>query len=113
MRISSRGSCEALSSKTKLPQACYLLTAALLAVGLSAEVSPGLSDLPSNQRVLAFLTQTIDWYRHAAIERQIATEPVDLAFLEDERPIALQIVQLSFDFARADAAIVATSEARS
>jgi Mechanosensitive ion channel len=112
MWIKSQDLYEALWSKIKLRQACYLLTAALLAVGLSAEVSPGLSDLPSNQRVLAFLTQTIDWYRHAAIERQIATEPVDLVFLEDARPIAVQIVQLSFNFARADAAIVATSEAR-
>ena len=102
MWIESQGSCKALSSKIKLPLACYLLTAVLLTVGLFAEVSPAVSDLPSNQQVLAFLTQTIDWYRHAGIERQIATDPVDLVFLEDERPIALQIVGLSFDFARAD-----------
>jgi uncharacterized membrane protein len=113
MWIKSQGSCKALSSKIKLPQACYLLTAVLLTVELFAEVSPAVSDLPSNQQVLAFLTQTIDWYRHVGIERQIATDPVDLVFLEDERPIALQIVGLSFDFARADAAIVATSEAGS
>jgi hypothetical protein len=84
----------------------------LLAVGLFAEFSPAASDLPSNQQVLAFLTQTIDWYRQGGIERQIATGPVDLVFAEHERPIALQIVRLSFDFARADAALVATSAAR-
>jgi hypothetical protein len=113
MRIRSRGLRKALWSRIKLSQVCYSLTAALIAVGLSAEVPAGLSDLPSNQRVLAFLTQTIDWYRHAAIDRQIATGPVDLVFVEDERPIAVQIGQLSSDFARADAAMVATSEARS
>ena len=71
----------------------------LLTVGLSAEVSPTASDLPSNQQVLVFLTETIDWYRHRAIERQIATEPGDLEFMDHNRPITAQIVQLSFDFA--------------
>ena len=67
--------CEALSSKFKLREACYLLLPAVIAVGLSAEVSPAASYLPSNQQVIAFLTESIDWYRHSAIERQIATEP--------------------------------------
>jgi hypothetical protein len=88
-----------------------VLVVAVLTVGLSAEGSPAASDLPSNQQVLAFLTQTIDWYRHRGIERQIATDPVDLVFLEDNRPIALQIIRQSFDFARADAAVAATSTA--
>jgi mechanosensitive ion channel-like protein len=103
--------CEALSSKFKLREACYLLLPAVIAVGLSAEVSPAASDLPSNQQVIAFLTESIDWYRYCAVERQIATEPVDLVFLEDNRPVAAQIVQLSFDFARADASVAATSPA--
>jgi Mechanosensitive ion channel len=89
--------------------ACNVLLLTVLTVGLSAEASPRLSDLPSNQQVLAFLTQTIDWYRHRVIERQIATGPVDLVFLEDNRPLALEIVRLSFDFARAGAAMAATS----
>jgi hypothetical protein len=95
-----------LLSKFKLYYA-YVLLVAVLTVGLSAQVSPAASDLPSNQQVIAFLTQSIEWYRHRAIERQIATNPVDLAFLEDNRHIAAQIVQLSFDFARADASIAA------
>jgi len=84
---------------------------AVLSVGLCAQVLPAASALPSNQQVLAFLTQTIDWYRHRAVERQIATDPVDLVFLEDNRAIALQVVRLSFDFARADAAVPATPPA--
>jgi hypothetical protein len=84
----------------------------VLTVGLSAEASPAASDLPSNQQVLAFLTETIDWYRHRVIEGELATEPVDLVFLKDVRPIAAQIVQLSFDFARADASLAAISSAR-
>jgi len=93
--------------------ACKVLLVMVLTVGLSAELSPVVTDLPSNQQVLTFLTQTIDWYRHRGIERQIATEPVDLAFLEDNRPLALQIIQLSFDFARADAAIAVPAAAAS
>jgi Mechanosensitive ion channel len=61
--------------------------------------------------VLAFLTESIDWYRQRAIEEQFATEPADLVFLEDNRPIAAQILQLSFDFARADASLAATLQA--
>src|SRR5208283_3574287 len=87
------------------------LLPAVITIGLSAEVSPAASDLPANQQVIAFLTESIDWYRHRAIERQIATEPVDLVFLEDNRAVAAQIVQLSFDFARTDASVAATAAA--
>jgi hypothetical protein len=111
MSINSRTLSEALSSKPKLTNARYLLLLVVLAAGLSAEVSPAVSNLPSNQQVLAFLSESIDWYRYCAIERQVATEPGDLVFLEDNRPVAAQIVRLSFDFARADASIQATSPA--
>ncbi len=82
---------------------CHALLLLLLAGGLGGQVSPSASDLPSNQQVLAFLTETIDWYRHRAVERQVATDPVDLVFQEDDRQIAVQVVQLSFEFAKADA----------
>jgi len=112
MRIRPCSVHSTLLSKFKLYDA-YVLLVTVLTVGLSAQVSPAASDLPSNPQVIAFLTESIEWYRHRAIERQIATNPVDLAFLEDNRHIAAQIVQLSFDFARADASIAATSAAGS
>jgi Mechanosensitive ion channel len=87
----------------KLRRCFYLLVLEIFTLGLSAQVSPPASDLPSNQQVIAFLTESIDWFHHCAIERQIATEPVDLMFLEESRPSAAEILQLSFDFARADA----------
>ncbi|MGC2324837.1 MAG: hypothetical protein WA463_19535 [Terriglobales bacterium] len=90
-------------SKFKLYYYAYGLLVAVLTVGLSAQVSPAASDLPSDQQVIAFLTQSIEWYRHRAIERQISANLVDLVSLQDNRTIAAQIVQLSFDFARADA----------
>jgi ABC-type Fe3+-siderophore transport system permease subunit len=80
---------------------CYCVPVlTIMTMGLSAQVSPTVSDLPSNQQVIAFLTNSIDWYRHCATERQIASNPVDLMFLEENRPSATQVLQLSFDFAR-------------
>ncbi|MBV8052460.1 MAG: mechanosensitive ion channel family protein [Acidobacteriaceae bacterium] len=99
------------SSRFRLRQACYLLLPIVVTLALSAEVSPAASDLPTNEQVIAFLTDSIDWYRHCAIERQIATEPADLVFLEDNRSVAAQIVGLSFDFAHADAAVAASLSA--
>src|SRR5271165_4558194 len=99
------------SNILKLRKFRYLPVLAIVTVGLSAQVSPAASDLPSNQQVIAFLTDSIDWYHHCAIEGQIAIEPVDLVFLEDSRPGAAQILQLSFDFARSGAQFSATPRA--
>ena len=95
----------------ELRRLSYALLLTLITVALSAQVAPGLSDLPSSPQVIAFLTESIDWYRHCALERRVGTEPVDLVFLEDSRGSAAQIVQLSFEFARADAQFAQTPEA--
>jgi hypothetical protein len=50
--------------------------------------------------VLSFLIETIDWYRLLSVQQQIATEPTDILFLEGNRPIGVQVVRFSFDFAR-------------
>lgn len=102
-----------LSTILKVRKFRYLPLLAIVTIGLAAQVSPAASELPSNQQVIAFLTQSIDWYRHCAIEPQIATDPVDIVFLQDNRAGAAEIVQLSFDFARADAQATATHAADS
>lgn len=86
-------------------RACTLVVVAVLVAGLPAQVTPAVSDLPSDQQVIAFLTQSIAWSRQGAVEAQIAANPADVVFLEDNRVIAAQIVQLSFDFARAAASV--------
>lgn len=63
------------------------------------------------QDVIAFLNQTITWQRHFAVEQQIATEPADVIFLNDDRQLSNQVVRLSFDFARAEADLVAGQNA--
>jgi small-conductance mechanosensitive channel len=55
---------------------------------------------PSPTQIVQFLSQTIDWYRQTEQEQHIATEPVDLGFLADNRRMAAQVVRLAFDFAR-------------
>src|SRR5919108_6406306 len=87
--------------------ASLLFLGLLCTVALSADVPTGRSNLPSDQQVIAFLTETVDWFRHLSIEKGIATEPADLLFLYDNQPIARQVVQLSLEFARADASIAA------
>jgi len=50
--------------------------------------------------IVAYLTETINWYRGTAVEQQIANEPSDVTFLNENRRISSQIVRLAFDFAR-------------
>jgi hypothetical protein len=50
----------------------------------------------------------MSWYRHVYSERQVANEPADLVFLDDNQAIERQIVELSFEFAKA-AAVLETS----
>ena len=95
--------CKARPGKFKLRAIVCLLAQALMTLAISAQVSPLGSDLPKDQQVIGFLTESIDWYRNCAIERQVAMDPADLIFVEDNRARALQIIRLSFDFARADA----------
>lgn len=54
-------------------------------------------------QIIGFLSKSISWYRQLAIEQQIATEPADVAFLQQNRRVAEQVVQLAFDYARQQA----------
>jgi hypothetical protein len=91
------------SGELKVHRLWYGSLLVLISVGLSAQVPLAGADVPSNKQVIAFLTESIDWYRHCAMKRQVAIDPVDLAFVDAHRQDAAQILQLSFDFARADA----------
>ncbi len=55
---------------------------------------------PKAADIITYLTETISWYRGTVVEQQIANEPRDLTFLNDNRRISSQIVRLAFDFAR-------------
>jgi hypothetical protein len=87
----------------------YMIFAATMTGGLFADTPQSSYQLPSTAQVIAYLLQSVNWYRHAYAERQVASDPADLLFLHDNQAIEEQITRLSFDFAKADAAMVATT----
>jgi hypothetical protein len=86
---------------------CAIIAAAMVG-GLSAE-TPSTYQLPSNSEVISYLLLSVNWYRHVYIERQVATEPADLIFLDENQAIQRQIAKLSFEFAKADAVLETSS----
>lgn len=87
--------------------------AAFSAPSRSLDDAPKTSEsLPSAQQVLAFLNQTIDWHHHLAVEEQLATDPADVLFLDENRQIANQVLRFSFDFARAEAQLLPNQPAQ-
>jgi len=85
--------------------ACCGIVAAAIASGLSADFPSRTYQLPSNSEVIGYLIQSVNWYRHVYAERQVANEPTDFMFLDDNQAIEQQIVKLSFEFAKADAMV--------
>ena len=88
---------------------CCGIVAAAMAGGLSADTPPSTYHLPSNSEVIGYLLQSVNWYRHVYTERQVANDPGDLMFLDDNRATERQIVTLSFDFAKADALLLTSA----
>jgi small-conductance mechanosensitive channel len=62
--------------------------------------SPAFADA---QQVISYLNQSIDWYRQLGVEEQLASDPADVLFVNDDRQIASQVIRLSFEFGRAEA----------
>lgn len=55
------------------------------------------------QQIIQFLNKTISWNQHMTAELPAKTSPGDVIFLSNERSLANQVIQLSFDFAHAAA----------
>jgi hypothetical protein len=94
------------------PRACIAVCCAIVVMAMaraSAE-TPQRSgyELPSSGTVIAFLQQSADWYHHTYADGRLV-DPDDLVFLDDNQPIAMQIVRLSFEFAKTDAALATTA----
>src|SRR5215469_9587436 len=53
--------------------------------------------------IIQFLSQAIEWHRQTAVQQQLAKEPADLTFFQESRRAADQVVQLAFEYARAQA----------
>ena len=72
---------------------------------LSADTTQVSYQLPSDAQVIGYLLQSVTWYRHLYTEQQVASDPGDLVFLNDNQGLESQIVKLSFEFSKADAAL--------
>ncbi len=88
---------------------CCAIFAATIASGLSADAPQSSYQLPSNAQVIGYLLQSVNWYHHGYAERQVASDPADLLFLNNDQAIETQIVKFSFEFAKADAAVATTA----
>src|SRR6266481_7047017 len=51
--------------------------------------------------IIAFLNQSIGWYRQVMAQQQFVNEPSDAVMFNENRQIADQAIRMSFDFARA------------
>src|ERR1700721_2152465 len=80
-----------------------------ISCGLCADTTQGSYQLPSDRQVIGYLLQSENWYRHVNTERQVASDPGDLVFLNDYQAIESQIVKLSFEFAKAEVALAKTA----
>jgi len=89
---------------------CCAILAAILVSGLSADTRQSSYQLPPSAQVIGYLLQSVNWYRHVYVERQVASDAADLLFLDNNQAIEAQIVKLSFDFAKADAVLATTAD---
>ena len=87
-----------------LGMGCFLLLGAFAAV-LADDSAGGPTD------VITFLNRTILWYRQLGAQQALANQPSDVIFLNDNRQMADQVVQLSFEFARTRAQALAQTAA--
>ncbi len=60
-------------------------------------------------RIVPFLDQTLSWYRQMTSNQQLASDPNEEVLVADNRQLADQFVRAGFDFARAEADVVAIS----
>jgi small-conductance mechanosensitive channel len=79
---------------------CFLLVPAAAAAD-STPAAPG-----EAQRIISFLNQTIVWYQQQLSLQQVASEPSDILYVNENRELADESLRQSFDFARARAQIL-------
>src|SRR5881394_2471024 len=95
-----------------LLSAAFVLWVALSGVTQVAAPQPAAPAMQPSQ-IIDFLSHTINWYRQLAAEQQLATEPSDVTFLQENRRVADQVVQLAFDYARSQAQLQVKQASRS
>src|SRR3982750_27147 len=69
-----------------------------------AEATPASSG--EAQRIVSFLNQAIVWYRQQMVLQQVASDPTDILYVNQNRELSEEILRLSFDFARGRAQLL-------
>ena len=86
----------------------FLIELVLVPCGVMSQSTPTPpSTTGGEESIVPFLNQNIVWYRDLTQEQQLATEPSDVLFFNDNRQIAEQVVRLAFEYARARAQALA------
>lgn len=92
-------------------QKALLTNVVLVLLAGGQGIPPSSSPVPDsgardNGKIIQFLSATISWYRERASEQKLATEPADVAFLQENARVADQVVQQAFESARAEAQLL-------
>src|SRR5258708_32700914 len=64
------------------------------------------------QTILTYLSDLISWYRHLGVETELVEEPYETLFLANSRQIANEVLNLGFEYARAQANFIARTTGR-
>ena len=78
-----------------------MLLALLLATAQAVSLDPS--------RVLAFLNRTIAWSERIEAQAQLADQPTDVLYVNDNRQLGRQVVALSFEAAKAQAQFLSST----
>jgi len=81
----------------------------LLAVVLSFCALRAADTTARPEDIIAYLNETIVWHRQLTGQQQLVNEPSDAIFLHDSQELSDQVVRLSFEFARAEARLIAAA----
>src|SRR5260370_39374086 len=81
----------------------------LLAVVLSFCALRAADTTARPEDIISYLNETIVWHRQLTGQQQLVNEPSDAIFLHDSQELSDQVVRLSFEFARAEARLIAAA----
>jgi small-conductance mechanosensitive channel len=88
-----------------------LWTVVLVSVPSRARQSNPASNLPTTDQTLQYLKEAIDWHQQLRDVEQLANNAAEATLLSDERQTAKEILQLAFDFAKAEAKLLSKQAA--
>ena len=100
----------ATDSQTASAPPTVLVTAAPQPASASSPASRNASAAappPDAQTVISYLSDVIKWYEHLGVEAQLVRDPDETLFFADDRQVAGEVLRLAFEYARAQAALIA------